>query len=114
MRLNDRMASLAQLESWEAEEAAQMEALLKSERDNLRIGYGDEDDDDEEEGEEEDPENPTDPVLDRETLKYRAQEYVRKRTKVAGKKGGRGRARAAGVGVDLQEMVRGGRTGSSA
>ena len=91
MRLNDRMASLAQLESWEADEAAQMEALLKSERDNLRIGYGDEDDDDEEEGEEEDPENPTDPVLDRETLKYRAQEYVRKRTKVAGKKGRKGK-----------------------
>ena len=41
--------------------------------------------------EEEDPENPTDPVLDRETLKYRAQEYVRKRTKVAGKKGRKGK-----------------------
>ena len=38
-----------------------------------------------------DPENPTDPVLDRETLKYRAQEYVRKRTKVAGKKGRKGK-----------------------
>ena len=34
---------------------------------------------------------PPHPVLDRETLKYRAQEYVRKRTKVAGKKGRKGK-----------------------
>ena len=90
-----------------------MEALLKSERDNLRIGYGDEDDDDEEEGEEEDPENPTDPCSTGDAQVPRA--GVRAQAdEGGGQEGAEGEGRgAAGVGVDVREMVRRGRTADS-
>ena len=89
-RVLDRAAALEALTMDEGDDSAL--PIFKQTLDNVRIvaSYGDDDDDDDDE--EEDPDNPTDPVMDRETLKKNARLLLKKQTKT----GKRGRSRKGG------------------
>ena len=89
-RVLDRDAALQALTMDEGDDSAL--PIFKPALDNVRIvaSYGDDDDDDDDE--EEDPDNPTDPVMDRETLKKNARLLLKKQTKT----GKRGRSRKGG------------------
>ena len=77
-----------------AQEGEEAGPIFKPSMENVRIDAAD-DDDDEEEEEDEDPDNPTDPVVDRETLKKNARMLLKKQTKT-GKRGHRRKGGGAG------------------